>query len=62
MPPADWISLRPALGMAFFVFGELFKDGRPLFILLGGGHRTVERDSVHLDEIVIVDNEQRLLG
>ncbi len=54
---------RPALGMAFLVLREFFKDRCPLLVLLGGGHRTVERDPVHFDEIVLlIASNVRLSG
>jgi hypothetical protein len=53
---------RPALGVTFLVLREFFKDYRPLLILLGGGHRTVERDPVHFDEIVLLIARNVRLG
>ena len=55
-------SAAPSVGHGVPRSREFFKDRRPLLILLGGGHRTVERDPVHLDEIVLLIASNVRLG
>ena len=45
--------LRPSLRVPLFVLRQFFKNRRPLIVLLGRGHGTVQGDSVHLDDIIL---------
>lgn len=44
---------RPTLRVPLFVLRELFKNHRALIVLFGRGHGAIQRDTVHLDDIIL---------
>src|SRR4030095_3026895 len=52
----------PALCVARLVASELLEDLGALGVLFGGRHHPVERDALHLDEIVLAETDEIRLG